>query len=407
MRVLIVSIYFWPESFRINEVARSLRDAGCEVTILTGQPNYPDGAVFPGYAAWKAGRQDYDGMPLFRVPLIPRAGAGALRMVGYYASFVLSTSVLGPWLLRGRKFDVIFVYAASPILQVIGGRVLRFFKQAVLVPWVQDLWPQSLQVTGYVRNPRLLALVAAVTRWIYRGSDLLLVQSRGFLEPVAAMAGGTPVEYHPNPGDIAFGSTEAAPPALELPPGFNVVFAGNLGNAQALDTLIAAAAQLADSPDVRFVLVGSGSRSDWLQAEVRRLGLTNVLLPGRFAADSMPGILRQAAVLLVSLVRDPIMSQTIPSKVQTYLAAGRPIVASLDGEGARVVEESGAGLACPSEDPAALAAAIRRLRALPRAELEQMGERGRKHYLEFFEPATLACRLKQRFETLARNHARG
>src|SRR4051812_17340066 len=125
MRVLVLSIYFAPESFRINEVARSLRDAGCEVTILTGQPNYPDGVVFPGYQAWKAGREDYHGMPLFRVPLVPRGRSSALRMIGYYASFTLSTCLFGPWLLRGRKFDVIFVYAASPILQVIGGRVLR------------------------------------------------------------------------------------------------------------------------------------------------------------------------------------------------------------------------------------------------------------------------------------------
>lgn len=407
MRVLVLSIYFSPESFRINEVVRSLRDAGCEVTILTGQPNYPDGAVFPGYSAWKTGREDFDGMPLFRVPLIPRGKAGAARMVGYYASFVLTTSLLGPWLLRGRKFDVIFVYAASPILQVIGGRVLRFFKGAALVPWVQDLWPQSLQVTGYVRNPRLLAIVAAITRWIYRGSDLLLVQSRSFMESVSKMAGRTPVEYHPNPGDLSFDAAPSGPPALALPPGFNVVFAGNLGNVQALDTVVAAAALLTDLRDVRFVLVGSGNRSEWLQSEVRRLGLDNVLLPGRFAADAMPGIMRQAAALLVSLVRDPIMSQTIPSKVQTYLAAGRPIVASLDGEGARVVEDSGAGVACPSEDPAALAAAIRRLHALPPAELERMGERGRQHYLEFFEPAMLAQKLRQRFEALARSRRGG
>jgi glycosyltransferase involved in cell wall biosynthesis len=405
MKVLIVSQHFWPETFRINEVAQSLRDAGCDVTILTGQPNYPDGDIFPGYRALSTRRESFHGMPLVRVPLLPRGNASALRLVLNYLSFIFGASVFGPWLLRRRRFDVIFVYGNSPILQVIGARVLRWFSRGALVPWVQDLWPQSLQVTGYVRNRHLMAIVAVVVRWIYRGSDLLLVQSRSFIGSVAAMAGKTPVEYHPNPGDAAFESLESAAAPLQLPAGFNVVFAGNLGTAQALDTVVAAAVLLTDLPDVRIVLVGSGSRSAWVQDEVRRLGLTNILLPGRFVPEAMPGIMRQASVLLVSLVRDPIMSQTIPSKVQTYLAAGRPVVASLEGEGAQVIEESGAGIACASEDPAALADAIRRLHAAPATELAEMGARGRAHYAKYFEPAMLATRLKRRFEELIKSRA--
>jgi glycosyltransferase involved in cell wall biosynthesis len=405
MRVLIFSQHFWPETFRINEVAQSLRQAGCEVTILTGQPNYPDGDIFPGYRALSTRRESFAGLPLVRVPLLPRGNASTVRLAMNYLSFIFGASVFGPWLLRRQRFDVIFVYGNSPILQVIGARVLRMFTGGALVPWVQDLWPQSLQVTGYVRNRRLLSMVAVVVRWIYRGSDLLLVQSRSFIVSVAAMAGKTPVEYHPNPGDAAFESLQPETASLQLPAGFNVVFAGNLGTAQALDTVVAAAALLTDLPDVRFVLVGSGSRSAWVQDEVRRLKLNNFLLPGRFAPEAMPGIMRQASVLLVSLVRDPIMSQTIPSKVQTYLAAGRPIVASLEGEGAQVVEESGAGIACVSEDPAALAAAIRRLHATSPAGLADMGARGRAYYAKYFEPAMLAGRLKQRFEELMKSRA--
>jgi glycosyltransferase involved in cell wall biosynthesis len=405
MRVLIFSQHFWPETFRINEVAQSLRKAGCEVTILTGQPNYPDGQIFPGYRALSTRRETFAGLALVRVPLLPRGKSSAARLAINYLSFIFGASVFGPWLLRGRRFDVIFVYGNSPILQVIGARVLRLFSGGALVPWVQDLWPQSLQVTGYVRNRLLLSVVAVVVRWIYRGSDLLLVQSRSFIASVATMAGKTPVEYHPNPGDAAFESQQPEAATLQLPAGFNVVFAGNLGTAQALDTVVAAAALLTDLPDVRIVLIGSGSRSGWVRDEVRRLGLTNILLPGRFAPEAMPGIMRQASALLVSLVRDPIMSQTIPSKIQTYLAAGRPIVASLEGEGAQVVEESGAGVACASEDPAALAAAIRGLHRASAAELAAMGACGRAHYAKYFEPEMLARRLKARFEELVRNRA--
>jgi glycosyltransferase involved in cell wall biosynthesis len=401
MRVLILSQYFWPETFRINEVAQSLRAAGCEVTVLTGQPNYPGGRTFPGYRALSTRRELYQGIEVLRVPLLPRGRGSAIGLAANYLSFVLATSLFGPWMLRGRRFDVIFVYAISPILQAIGGMVLRRTTGGALVPWVQDLWPQSLEVTGFVRSRWLLRRVAAVVRWIYRRSDLLLLQSRGFASYVTGMAGATPVDYHPNPGELAFQAPVAGVAAMTLEPGFNLLFAGNLGSAQSLDTLLDAAELLRDLPDVKLVLVGDGSRAEWVRQECARRSLANVSLPGRFPPEAIPGIMGQASALLVSLKRDPIMAQTIPSKVQTYLAAGRPIIASLEGEGARVVEEARAGVSCPPQDGAALAAAVRRLRALPGAERDAMGARGREYYARNFDPAMLAARLRERFELLA------
>ena len=399
MRVLVLSQYYWPESFRITEVVASLRRMGYHVTVLTGQPNYPQGEVFDGYSAGGCGVQQHKtGYSICRVPLVPRGRGGGLGLVSNYLSFVLSASLLGPWLLRKQHFDLIFVYAPSPIIQAIPAVWLAFIKRAKLVTWVQDLWPESLEATGFVRNRRVLDMVAVLVRWIYRRCDLLLVQSQAFILPVRAMAGETPVQYHPNPGQSAF--TQAGPldpPALLLEPGFNVVFAGNLGTVQALGTVLDAAELLRPHADVRVVLVGSGSRSEWLHQEVARRMLGNVQLPGRFPPQSMPGILAQASVLLVSLARSPIMSQTVPSKVQAYLAAGKPIVASLDGEGARVLEESGAGVSCPAEDAAALAEAVLRLRAIPHAELQSMGEAGQIYYKQHFDPAVLATRLAQHF----------
>lgn len=397
----MLSQYFWPESFRINEVVESLRAAGAEVAVLTGHPNYPDGKVFAGYRALRVGTQRHpDGYAIHRVPLAPRGRGTAMRLAANYLSFLASASLFGPWLLRRQRFDVIFVYAISPILQAIPGMVLRRTTGAALVPWVQDLWPQSLEATGFVRQPRLLSLVASVVRWIYRHSDLLLVQSPGFVPLVQAMAGGTPVEVHPNPGEAGFDARPRGAPALVLEPGFNVVFAGNLGTVQSLDTVLAAAALLKNEPDVRFVVIGSGSRGDWFQREVRQLGLANVQLPGRFPAEAMPGILSQASALLVTLARSPTLSRTVPSKVQAYLAAARPVIASIDGEGARVVREAGAGLACAAEDANELAQAVRRLRATPAAALRQMGESGRRYYERNFEPAMLARHLMQRFRQL-------
>ncbi len=396
MKILVLSQYFWPETFRITEVVQSLRDLGCEVTVLTGQPNYPEGVVPPGYSAASLCTQIHDGLTIHRVPLVPRGRGSALRLGLNYLSFIASVAVFGPWLLRSHRVDVILVYAPSPILQVIPAVWLKWIKGARLVTWVQDLWPESLSATGFVRDKKILGAVAAVVRWIYRRNDLLLVQSQAFVEPVVRMAGRTAVAYHPNPGELAFSKpdTDSACP-LQLEPGFNVVFAGNLGTVQALDTVLAAALLLCHEPDVRFVLVGSGSRSEWLQQEVRRLGLDNVRMPGRFPLSDMPGILAQASAVLVSLVRDPIMSQTVPSKVQAYLAAGRPIIASLDGEGARVVMEAGAGIACPAQDAQALAAAVRRLRDASPQERQRMARCGRFYYEQHFEPKLLAGRLAQ------------
>lgn len=399
MRVLVLSQYFWPESFRINEVVDSLRGQGCEVTVLTGQPNYPQGKVFEGYRAGGCSVQRHDsGYTIYRVPLIPRGRARAVGLVANYLSFVMSACVLAPWLLRKQHFDLVFVYAPSPIIQAVPAVWLAFFKRAKLVTWVQDLWPQSLEVTGFVRNPRLLGMVAVLVRWIYRRCDSLLVSSPAFLATVKAMAGKTPVHYHPNPGELAFDQTALqSPPALVLAPGFNVVFAGNLGTVQSLDMVLDAAELLQPHADVRIVLVGSGSRSDWLQQEIIRRRLRNVQLPGRFVPEAMPAILAQASALLVSLVRSPIMSQTVPSKIQAYLAAGKPVIASLDGEGARVIEASGAGVACPAEDACGLAQAVLRLKASSDSELQRMGRSGRNYYKEHFDPAVLAEKLLQHF----------
>ena len=399
MRILVLSQYFWPESFRITEVVESLRHVDCHVTVLTGQPNYPQGEVFDGFSAAGFGVQQHEsGYSIYRVPLMPRGHGGPLGLAVNYLSFVLSASLLGPWLLRKQRFDVVLVYAPSPITQAIPAVWLAFIKRAKLVTWVQDLWPESLEATGFVRSPRVLALVSVLVRWIYRRCDLLLVQSQAFIAPVTAMAGKTPVQYHPHPGELASGEAEAlAPPALVLEPGFNVVFAGNLGTVQAMATVLDAAELLLPHADVRIVLVGSGSRSEWLQQEVVRRQLDNVQLAGRFAPEAMPSILVQASVLLVSLARSPVMSQTVPSKVQAYLAAGKPVIASLDGEGARVLEESGAGVSCPAEDSAALAEVVLQLRALPFDALQRMGHAGQIYYQQHFDPALLATKLVQHF----------
>ena len=395
LKILVISQYFWPESFRINEVVESLWAVGSEVTVLTGQPNYPEGQIFPGYRAWAMKSQQHDaGFAIFRVPLVPRGTGTAIRLALNYFSFILSAILVAPWVLRGRQFDVVFVYAPSPILQAIPAVWIAWLKRAKLVTWVQDLWPESLSATGFVRHPKILVMVGWLVKWLYRRNDLLLVPSRTFVEPVGRLAGETPVIYHPNPGELVLGRAKEAP-GLMLQPGFNVVFAGNLGTVQALHTIVAAAELLRHEPDIRLVVIGSGSRSEWLKGEVFRLGLSNVQLPGRFAPSQMPAILMQASALLVTLAKDPILGQTVPSKLQSYLAMGKPIIAALDGEGARIVAEAEAGVCCPAENSRALASAILGLRDMYPEQRQRMGDSALAYYAQHFEPHALAQQLLQ------------
>lgn len=405
MRVLVLTQYYWPESFRINEVVESLIAVGCQVTVLTGQPNYPQGKIFKGYRAFGFGSELHKtGYKIVRVPLAARGNAGAFGLIANYLSFVLSTSLIGPMLLKGQQFDIVFVYAPSPIIQAIGALSIGKIKKAKVVVWIQDLWPQSLEATGFVKNKLLLASVSSVVRWIYRKSDLLLVQSQAFSPSVQKMAGATPVRYHPNPGEIAFASFDNSQTvALHLDDCFNVVFAGNLGTVQALDTVISAAQILLPHPEIKIILVGSGSLSAWLASEIQRRNISNVVMPGRFPVEAMPGILNQASALLVSLSKNPIMSQTVPSKIQVYLATGKPIIACLDGEGARIIEQAGAGLACEAENASELAQRILTLYQLPKETLKEMGNAGLKFYESHFEPNMLAVNLKKHFESVLTN----
>lgn len=376
-------------------MAQSLRDADCEVLVLTGQPNYPEGVIFEGYSAWAAGSESHAGIEIFRVPLIPRGKGSGFRLALNYLSFVCSATFFGYWFLRRRNIDCVLVYAPSPILQAIPAIWLGKLKRAKVIVWVQDLWPESLSATGFIKNRMILSGVAKVVAWIYKRCDILLAQSVAFIDPIKKLAGETPVVFHPHPGELAFSQVVKEQPPFEMSSGFNIVFAGNLGTVQALATILEAACLLREEVSIRFVLVGSGSRLEWLQEEVARLGLSNIQLPGRFPTSSMPAILSQASTLLVSLVRSPIMSLTVPSKVQAYLAARKPIIACMDGEGARIVVEAGAGIACPAEDALALAAAIKLLRDTPQQELDRMGEQAGEYYQQNFEPKMLGARLSK------------
>lgn len=399
MRVLVVSQYFWPENFRINDLAQHLRERGHEVTVLTGQPNYPDGRFFSGYGWLRKWRETYQGAEILRCPLLPRGRGHWFRLAFNYVSFALSASVLAPFRCRGR-YDAIFVYEPSPITVALPALLLRALGRGPVLLWVLDLWPESVAAASGVRSPLVLGAVARAVRFIYRRCDLVLVQSQGFVDRVQAL-GAAPdkVRYFPSWAEEVFfrrvseGDLDGLP---ALPTGFRVMFTGNIAVAQDFPNLLAAAELLKSHPDIHWVVIGEGRMAQWVRSEVAERGLAGqVHLLGSFPVERMPAFCAQADCLLVTLKRDPILALVIPAKIQAYLACGRPIIGMLDGEGARLIAQAGAGFVGPTGDPAALAENVLRMYRLPAEERARMGKAGYEYARREFSPEQLVSRLEE------------
>lgn len=398
MRILVVSQYFWPENFRINDLVKEWVQRGHEVTVLTGIPNYPAGKVFEAYQAQPSAFAKYEGAEVVRVPMLQR-GSGSLRLMLNYLSFVVGSGIFGSWRLRGKPADVIFVFEPSPVTVGLPAIWFGKIKNAPVVFWALDLWPETLAAIGVVRSPRVLGWVGHLVRHIYNRCTLVLGQSRGFLGSIARYCDDkAKIRYFPSWAEDVFmdDSLKPAPEVPEWTDGFTVVFAGNIGEAQDMPSVLEAAERLKYDARIRWVIVGDGRKSDWLQSEIVRRELDKqVLLPGRFPVERMPSFYAQADALLVSLKRDPVFSMTIPGKVQSYLMAGIPLLGMLDGEGAAVIRDAHAGLTCEAGDSAGLAQAVLAMAAMPKAERKQMGLSGREYARQEFGRAQLMDRLEE------------
>jgi len=378
VRLLVVTQYFWPENFRINDLVSELVKRGHQVTVLTGKPNYPEGKVFPDFAANPKAYKNFNGVSIIRVPMFSR-GTGSFSLVLNYLSFALSASLLSPILLRGIYFDAIFTYQLSPITVGIPAALIRAIKKAPLVFWVLDLWPETIEALDITRSNLILKPLKMLVRGIYKHCDLILAQSKSFIHKIRQYAGDSAhIEYFPSWSDVSFTSDSevAAPEVPILPNSFNIMFTGNIGEAQDFPAILKAAAILKNHENIRWLIVGSGRDGNWVEGEIKKQGLTDrVILLGRYPVERMPSFIKHADALLVSLKKEPIFSMTIPGKLQSYLAAGRPILAMLDGEGGKIIKDSGAGMACPSGDFVALAESALKLSKISLEERRSMGEK--------------------------------
>lgn len=401
MRILVVTQYFWPENFRINDLCDALVERGHEVTVYTGLPNYPEGSFFKGYS-YLGPYKEYRGkIKIIRSPLIPRGKNKSLKLVLNYFSFFFLSSLLSPFLVRG-KFDKIFVYEPSPITVAIPGIVLKYLKNAPMFFWVTDLWPESLEATGVVKNKKILNAVAGLVRVLYKHSDKILVTSKGFIPRVKALGGkDSQIVYFPQWAEELFSRTPDPHFHDSLIPqeGFKVMFAGNIGSSQDFETLVKAATILKDNKNIYFLILGDGLMKNWAEQEVTKQGIANnFIFLGRKPVDLMPEYYSKADAMLMSLTNTDLFSITVPSKLQSYLASKKPIIASMNGEGAQIVEDFKAGLTCPAGNPQLLAEKILKISTLSKTELDLMGENSLKCYQCEFEREKLITLLEEEFK---------
>lgn len=409
MRVLIWTQYFWPENFHINAVARNLHAQGVEVTVLTGKPNYPEGEIYAGYMAAGVQHEEYSGFEVIRIPLRQRGKNSGKGIALNYLSFIVSGYLFAPYAVRGKKFDVVFVYAPSPILQALPAVYVAWLKRAPLVLWVQDLWPDALVATGFVRKRWILRMVGLAVRYIYHFSDSILIQSEGFRASVEHLANDKEkIHCHPNSSeDVLIGSAsdcQYVSVAKDVEQSFSFVFAGNIGTAQSCETIIGAAKLLQGVQDIKFYLVGTGSMADAITRKILDSSLGNVVMTGRVSAEDMASIYASASVLLLSLRDDPALSATIPSKLQSYMAAGKPILVSSNGEAADVVIKANAGITCPAGNAEALAKAVLRLYEMLPEQRACLGENGRKYFMAQYYLPDRVAELVAHFENVVAHH---
>jgi glycosyltransferase involved in cell wall biosynthesis len=391
LKILVVTQYFWPESFLINDLVKTLSEQGHHVVVATGKPNYPEGKIYDGYSAAGIKKERYcKNIEVIRAPLRARGKGGAKDLLLNYLSFVWNGLRSYPALLDEYEFDCILVYALSPITAAIPAIPVKWIKHTHLAIWVQDLWPQSLNATGFVKNRFLIGIVGWLVKAIYYFTDTILVQSHAFINPVKQYAREDKIIYYPNSFLDCSQKKENIPRLPEkllstFEHSFCLVFAGNLGRAQSVETLVSAAEKLKPLSNCKLILVGTGSMLSWIEQQKKLLGLNNLILAGRFPSSAMSHIYDKAEGLLVTLKKSEILSYTIPSKIQSYLAAGKPVVASLDGEGAKIINVAGAGLTCPAEDADCLAQNIEKLYNMSSIEREMYGKAGREYFLKNFE----------------------
>ena len=408
MKILLITQWFQPEPFYKGvPFGKELIDRGHQVQVLTGFPNYPTGKVYPGYKIKFFQKETLDGIEVIRVPLYPNHNSSGLGRMANYLSYAFSAAILGPWLTK--KPDLIYVYHPPPTTY-IPAFVLKMLYRVPVVYDIQDFWPDTLAATGMFNSKVGFKMVDAYCKLFYKAANKIVVLCPGFKKKLIEK--GVPEEkveiiynWFDENNLVENRTNEELPDVLTKEDTFKVLFAGNMGKAQALETVLKAADILKDSnPNIQFILIGGGVEVKHLKEQCSQMDLANVHFLSSVPPDQIGSILKAADVLLVHLKKDPLFEITIPSKIQAYLAAGKPILSAVPGDASDVIRDAEAGLFCESENPDALAQKVVEFSKLSNEQLLQMGENGKRVYGQKMSMQVGVDHFDQLFQSLIANN---
>ena len=384
--ILVISQYFYPEQFRINDICTEWIKRGYKVTVITGIPNYPQGRYYDGYGLFTNKKEIYNGMDIVRIPLIPRGG-NAIMLVLNYISFVLSGLFWG--LFTGIKADYVFIFEVSPMTQALPGIWYAKRKKIPCYLYVQDLWPENVEIVAGIKNKHIIGAIGKMVDYIYKRCTRIFTTSKSFLSSIHNR--GVPIEkiqYWPQYAEDFYMPIEKkSVPEIPDDGTFNIIFAGNIGVAQGLDILPRAAEYMREksSGKVRFNIVGDGRYKNELAEFVDSKGLRDMFnfIPKQ-PAKRIPELIAANHSAFISLADSPLFAMTIPAKLQSYMACGIPTIASATGETAIIIDESNSGICCKPGDAEELAEKISEMSKMSAEELNQLGKNARKYYDENF-----------------------
>jgi len=396
MKVLLVTQYFYPENFKSNDIAIELTKKGHEVTVLTGLPNYPEGKIYKNYGFFKGSKEHHQGVNVIRTWLVPRGKGGGVRLFLNYFSWAFFASVRALTLSFQQKFDVVMVHEPSPITQGFPAILVSKIQKIPLHFWVLDLWPESLTSAGGIKNKMVLSVFEKVVKYIYNNSDKILISSKGFKESILAKGNyADKLVYFPNWAEDSILKGNSDYPIPELPKGFKIIFAGNIGMAQDVMSIVKGALILKDQLDIHFIFVGDGRSKPQLEQFVDENNLNQTVhFLGRFPLDAMKTFFSRADVLLVSLKDELIFNLTVPAKLQAYMCTKTSILGMLNGEGAAIINDAKCGFSVKAADSEALAEQILSMYQMSKEERNSLGENGFKYYEENFTMSTCIDNLE-------------
>lgn len=389
MKILLVTQYFYPENFKGNDIAFEMQKKGHEVTVLTGIPNYPKGEFFNGYGYFKRRRETVNGVKVIRTFLIPRGNSTAIPLMVNYFTWFIFASFYAVYLALSKKFDKIIVQQLSPVMMGLPAVVVKKIQKIPVYFWVLDLWPESLESAGGIKNKKILGFFESMVKFLYRNSDKILISSKGFKQSILKKGNfEDKIIYFPNWAEKSINESKQNVEINlpKFPSGFNILFAGNVGVAQDLVNAIKAMEiVLKQNKKINFLILGDGRDRKRLEKLVLEKNIEkNIHFFGKYPIETMSYFFSKADCMFVSLKNEPIFSLSLPAKVQAYMSVGKPIISMMNGEGYNIINEADCGFAVHAEDYNDLADKILEIEKLPVIERQRLGENGKSFYQENF-----------------------